>query len=235
MLRYFQSFTALALLSTLGTVGCAGALGEDLNASDSALVSLTADQCKTPTVHSAPKTDAQGRPIAGTAKTSVQGCIVGKAGEAGTDVLARASALLGDTSKFGTLTDSTGQRVFSSFSPHAASGTLATGIVQDVDVTINVDFSPSTRLRVTRKQGSDGVLTVSISNITAVTARLAFLPVTVVNPNDLSLNVKLSAETNGISVAGTGEVTLQQQKDRAAESAQLVSQVFDWVKGQLEQ
>jgi hypothetical protein len=215
-------------VSLVGLVGCA-ADADDMDTASSELVTLTAAQCNSPTIQTTPLKDSAGRPIFGTARTSVDGCILGKPGEAGSATLVRAKALLNDTPKFGTLTDSEGKRVFSSFRPQAASG-----VNQDVDVSLNASFSPSTRLRVTR-QDVGGAFNVKITNITPVKATITFFAVTAVKPNGLSLDVKLSAEGNGIKVVGAGEVTLEQQKERAEESAQLVKQLHEWLTEQLAQ
>jgi hypothetical protein len=214
--------------------GCAGETSDGAPGETSAdLTTLSADQCKHPTVSTSPLLDSSHQPIDGTAKTTLSGCIVGPAGESGTDVLARAVALVTDTNHFASITDNTGARVFTSFRPGQASGTLATGLVQDIDVTLNMSFSPSTRLRVTRKQAADGTLSLSIANVTPLTATIAFFPVTAVNPGDLSVKATAQAQSNGISVAGSGQITLQQEKDQASTVSDLVHQVFDWLTAQL--
>jgi hypothetical protein len=229
------TLVCVSALSASTLVGCAGETDGASGETSADLTStLTPEQCKTPNVTTSPLFDASHRPIDGTAKTSLTGCILGRDGEAGTAVLGRAAALLGDTNKLGLITDETGSRVFSSFRPHPATGTLATGLVQDIDVVLNVQFSPSTRIRVTRRQGADGNLSLAITNVTALQATVAFFPVTAVNPGDLTLSASAHAETNGISVAGSGQVTLQVQKDQANQSAALVHQVFDWLTQQLD-
>jgi hypothetical protein len=221
-------------IGSLVMVGCAGvATGGETGETSADLTTLNPEQCQNPTVNTSPLLDGSGSPIDGTARTSLSGCILGRSGEGGTAVLARAVALISDTNTFGSITNDQGQQVFSSFRPGTPSGTLATGLVQDIDVTLNISFSPSTRLRVTRKQDADGTLSLSITNITALSATVAFFPVTAVNPGDLSLSAKAHAETNGLSVSGSGQITLQQQKDQASQASQLVRQVYDWLTQQL--
>jgi len=148
-------------------------------------------------------------------------------------MLARATTLFLDTAKFANLTDEDGQRVFSSFDARSPSGTLEAGLVQDVDVRINASFSPSTRLRVTRRKEADGSLTLGITNVTPVKATVFIFPVTVVETKNLSLGIRLTEAANGITVTGSGEVTLEQEKDRAEEMAQLGPRLFDWLKTEL--
>jgi hypothetical protein len=227
-------FFGVALLGVASILtGCAGETTEGAGETSADLTTLNPDQCKSPTVSTSPLLDSSHRPIDGTARTTLSGCIVGQAGEAGSAVLARAVALVTDTNHFASITDNIGARVFTSFRPGQASGTLATGLVQDIDVTLNMSFSPSTRLRVTRKQGADGTLSLSITNVTPLSATIAFFPVTAVNPGDLSVNATAQAQANGISVAGSGQITLQQEKDQANTVADLVHQVFDWLTAQL--
>ena len=227
-------FFGVALLGGVSILtGCAGETSETAGETSADLTTLSPQQCKTPTVSTSPLLDSSHRPIDGTARTTLSGCIVGQPGEAGSDVLARAVALVTDTNHFASITDNTGAQVFTSFRPGQSSGTLATGLVQDIDVTLNMQFSPSTRLRVTRKQAADGTLSLSITNVTALSATIAFFPVTAVNPGDLSVNATAQAQANGISVSGSGQITLQQEKDQAKTVADLVHQVFDWLTAQL--
>jgi hypothetical protein len=223
----------VATACSLTALGCAARSDDSESVGDSAaeLTTLDASRCATPNVASAPKTDASGRPIRGTARTTVDGCIIGHAGETGSQLLGRAAAILNDTNRFGTLTDANGQRVFNSFRPSGASGSLATSLVQDVDVSLNADFSPSTRLRVTR-QSADASYNLSLVNVTPVQATVIF-PVTAVRPNNLTVRATLKAEANGITISGVAEVALEVQQDRASESTDLVKQLFAWLNDQL--
>jgi hypothetical protein len=235
--RQLIGIASLCFASVVGIVGCAAdGVGEDaIGQSGADLVTFGPEQCRTPSVSTSPKLDAANNPIPGSARTTVNGCILAKSGETGAALAGRTATLISNAQNFASLADENGQLVFNSFRPQAASGSLATGLVQDVDVTLNVDFSPSTRLRVTRRQNADGSLNVGITNITPLKATIAFFPVTAANANDLTLSVKLSPEGNGMSVVGTSEVVLQQQQDRAAESAQMVHQLFDWLTLRLAQ
>jgi hypothetical protein len=174
-------------------------------------------------------------PIDGSAHTTVAGCILSASGETGAGLLGRAEAILNDSNSLGAVTDESGQAVFNSFRPGATSGSLtsASGLIQDIDVSLNISFNPSTRLRVTRKQNADGSYGVTITNITPLKATVAIFPVTAVNTGDLSVSVKLTPESNGMDVTGAGDVVLQVQQDQASQATQLVNQLFDWLKTQL--
>src|SRR5262249_3360956 len=159
--------------------------------------------------------DSSGNPINGSGKTTLQGCIVGRSGEIGADLLTRAGTVLSDTSRFAAVEDTPGHRLFSQFTPGAATGTLDTGLVQDVDIALNEQYNPSTRLRFTRKKTADG-LSLKITNVTALVANVLFT-VTVVNPNDLSITLTFKAEASDISASGSSQVIMQQGQDHAAE------------------
>jgi hypothetical protein len=220
--------SAFAVLTTLG---CAGSSEPESAAVEADSVAIDPAHCATPTTSEGPLLDGSGQPINGTGKTTLQGCIVGRTGESGADLLTRAGTVLSDTNRFGTVEDSPGHRLFSQFTPGAASGTLATGLVQDVNVTLNEQYSPTTRLRFTRKQTADG-LTIKITNVTALVANVGFT-VTVVNPNDLSVTLTFRSEAADISASGSSQVTMQQGQDHAAEVAGLVTALFGWASGQL--
>ena len=64
-------------------------------------------------------------------------------------------------------------------------------------------------------------------------ASVAFFTVTVVNPNELSLNITVKAENNGITVTGASDIVLQQQQDQAASASVLVSDLFRWLTTEL--
>jgi hypothetical protein len=89
---------SLALVA-LGAA-CATAADDEGSSSADALTTLTTAQCKTPAVHTSPKTDASGAAIAGSAHTTLAGCIVGAQGETGDaqqqDQAASASVLVTD-------------------------------------------------------------------------------------------------------------------------------------------
>jgi hypothetical protein len=230
-LRRRLSISAFCLLSTFGAAACSDHVTDDVGASAAELVTLSAQQCSTPRVATAPMRDASGEAIDGTARTTVDGCVVGGPNETGASVLARAVAILNDPARLITLTDADGQRVFSSLTPYAPTA-LATGRVQDVDVELNAPFSPTTRLRVTRREQA-GSVSVDITNVTPLTAKIAFFPVTVTDEGGLSLKVRLDAEENGIDAAGRGEVTLNVQGERAPETAQLIERLFLWLSAEL--
>jgi hypothetical protein len=222
----------VSLVAALASVGCAASPDSESESREAALTTLAA-QCATPTTSEGPLVDSSGQPINGTGKTTLQGCIVGHTGEIGADLLTRAGTLLSSTAKFATLEDSPGHRLFSQFTPGTASGTLETGLVQDVDVKLDEQGSPTTKLRFTRKKTADG-LTLKITNVTALVANVLFT-VTVVNPNDLSINLTFKSEASDISASGSSQITMQQGQDHAAEASGLVVAFFGWASSQLKQ
>jgi hypothetical protein len=229
MLRHVLG--ALVLGATSLTVGCSTA--EPLDDSASALSALDPLRCASPTVSTGPKVDASGQPIDGSALSTLSGCILANAGESGEQLLSRASALLVDTAKFGELSTSDHRRVFSKFELQPVTGTLATGLTQEVEVELNQDHSPSARLRFVRRQSPGGELLISISNVTPLVAHVVLFTVTVIDVNGLVINLHFKPGENGLRVNGDGEATLKQQKERAPDVSLLVKNLFDWATGQL--
>ena len=232
MLRRLLPLLVIAALS----VGCAASEAEDDSASSNDALSLTtlsAATCKKPVLKTKPSTDKVDLPIPGTANTTIAGCIVGKNGETGKDTIARLSNILGDTQRLGLVTKPDGATVFAKFTPGATSGSLSTGLVQDVDVTLAMFASPSSRLRITRHLGADGVYSIHITNVTAFRASLAFVPVTAILPDDLELSVQMKPEANGLTVTGNGSVQLQIMRDQASEASELVHDLFTWLTSEL--
>lgn len=214
------------------SVGCAAEATEESASSNDAL-SLTAGTCKLPVVKTKPATGQGGEAIPGSAITSISGCIVGKSGESGKDVSARLVKILGDTPRIGLVQADDGSTVFEKFTPGATTGTLATGLVQDVDVTLASFGSPSSRLRITRRFSADGTYSVSIKNVTPFKASIAFVGVTAILPDGLALDVQMKPEANGLSVTGNGSVKLQVMQDQAAEASELVTNLFAWLQSEL--
>jgi hypothetical protein len=230
--RRFVTVSTIVGFATLGALGCAAGSDDAAESSSAALTTLAPGQCATPTTSEAPLNDASGNPIAGTGKTTLEGCILGHTGETGAALVTRLEALLSDTSKFSTVENTPGHRLFSEFTPGAASGSIATGLVQDVDITLNEQYSPKTRLRLTRKRTTDGGVNITITNVTALTAQV-FFGVTVVNPNNLSVTLTFLPEANGVTAAGSSQVKMEQGQDHAAEVSGLVTSLFGWVSDQV--
>lgn len=232
-MRRLLPLLALAALA----LGCAASAGEDSGSSDEAvsLQTLTAAACKTPVLKTKAMTGADGAAIPGSASTTINGCIVGKTGESGKDVSARVVTLLGDTAHIGKVLGADGEPVFAKFTPGPPSGTLggANGIVQDVDVTLSMFSSPSSRLRITRKLGADGVYSLHITNVTPFKASVAFIPVTAIDAGNLTLDVQMKQEANGLGVTGGGSVQLDVMQDQAAGASGLVNDLFSWLKTEL--
>lgn len=199
------------------------------SSSESPLVSLTPQMCKTPNIESAPLADTKGRAINGTARTTLNGCIIGPKGATGASVISNAAQRLGDTSAFASMRGADDKLVFSRFTPRPANGTS-----QEIDVRLNVDHSPYARLRIIRQVLPDGRYWLNIMNVTAFSSDLAFFPITVIQPGKFRVDVVLRPETNGVGVSGTSEVTLEVAKENAAASAQLVRDVFNWLNGELD-
>lgn len=212
---------------------CASVSDDEGTTSADALTTLTVAQCKTPVVHTSAKADSSGAPIAGSAHTTLTGCIVGAQGETGDAVLTRLTTLLADTGRIGTVKDDQGAPVFSQFNPGTRHGTLATSVTQDFGVTLAMDHAPYTKLHTVQSRPAGAPYSLSIVNSTALSADVAFFTVTVVNPGEFTLTLQAKAASNGISLTGASEVILLQQQDQAASASVLVSDLFRWVATEL--
>ena len=229
----------LACLATFSlalafTAGCA-ATDEDDSASSSseALTSLTATQCKTPTVKTTPQAAPSGGAIPGSAHTTLSGCVLGATGETGESVVQRLSTLLSNTSALASVENDQGAKVFQKFAAGSRQGTLATSLTQDIDVTLAMTGSPKTRLHTVQKRAAGKPYSLSITNVTPVVASLAIFSVTVVDPGNLSLNLEIKAQENGITVTGASDIILEQQQDKASQASVLVNDVFRWLTTEL--
>jgi hypothetical protein len=226
-----STLSASAALASIATIGCAAGSDDTTDSTEAALTTLAPAQCATPTTTEGPLKDSSGQAIAGSGKTTLDGCIVGHADETGAALVTRLGTLLSDTARFGTVEDSPGHALFSRFTPGAATGSLAAGLVQDVDVTLNEQYNPATKLRFTRKKTADGGISISIVNVTALVANV-FFGVTVIQPNNLSVTLTFSPQANGVTAKGSSQVIMDQGQDHAAEVAGLVKSVFGWVSDQ---
>lgn len=224
---------SIASFATLLGTGCAAPTEDDGGASSvDALSTISAAECKTPKV----KTTAQesgGAPIDGSAHTTLDGCIVGGAGESGADVVDRVTTILVDTQKLAAVKNAAGAPVFTKFKAGRATGTLATGISQDIEVTLAMDHAPTTKLHIEQKKLANGSYSVVIKNTTPLQASIAFFNVTVVKPGELELALRVKPESNGVAVTGTADIILQQEKDQASKASLLVSDLFGWLSGEL--
>jgi hypothetical protein len=221
----------IAAVAAFAGPGCAGG-SDDASSSDSALT-LGPQQCRGPSIGSAPRLDASGAPVPGTARTTLSGCILGRAGETGAALLARAAAIFEDPEKLGSLTTDGGGAFFTKFAPLPPTGTPATALVQDADVQLSWASAPTGRLRVTTREAADGTFTLSILNLTALEAFVAGDTATVVDPGNLALNMRFKPESNGVTVVGTTELTLLEDLSTATPSSMLVRQVFLWIASEL--
>jgi hypothetical protein len=231
-----RKLACLAALSLGLTViaACASTDDDDDSATSAdALTALTAAQCKTPVVRTSPKQDNAGNALAGSAHTTLTGCVVGAEGETGEAVATRLAALLGNTAKLGTVKDERGAAVFEKFTPGARQGTLATSLTQDIDVTLAMSHSPRTKLRTVQRKAPGAPFSLSIVNATPVQASVAFFTVTVVRPGNLSLTLEVKSQLNGITVTGASDIVLEQQQERAASASVLVSDLFRWLTTEL--
>jgi hypothetical protein len=231
-MRKLACLAALSL-AVAAAGACASVTDDDGTTSADALTTLTVAQCKTPTVHTSAKTDSSGAAIAGSAHTTLSGCIVGAQGETGDAVLTRLTTLLADTGRIGTVKDSQGAPVFSQFNPGTKHGTLATAVTQDFGVTLAMDHSPYTKLHTSQSRPAGQPYSLSIVNSTALSADVAFFTVTVVNPGEFTLTLQAKAAANGITLTGASDIILQQQQDQAASASVLVSDLFRWMAGEL--
>lgn len=212
---------------------CASVTDDGGSSSADALTTLTVAQCKTPTVHTSPKTDSSGAAIAGSAHTTLAGCIVGAQGETGDAVLTRLTALMADTSRLGNVKDAQGAKVFQQFTPGTKHGSLTSSLTQDFDVVLALDHSPFTKLHTAQTKPAGAPYSLSIVNATPLAASVAFFTVTVVNPGEFSLTLQGKAAANGITVTGASDIILQQQQDQAASASVLVTDVFRWLTTEL--
>jgi hypothetical protein len=231
-MRKLACLAALSLAITV-VAACASTDEDEGATSAEALTALTAAQCKTPAVHTSPKKDGSGSAIAGSAHTTLAGCIVGAQGENGDAVATRLAALVGNTARLGTVKDVHGAAVFAKLTPGARHGTLATSLTQDIDVTLAMSHAPHTKLHTAQRQTAGGTYSLSIVNATAVEASVAFFTVTVVNPGNLSLTLEVKSQLNGITVTGASDIVLEQQQDQAASASVLVSDLFRWLTTEL--
>jgi hypothetical protein len=230
-----RKLACLAAFSVVvAAVGACASVADDEGASSAdALTTLTVAQCKTPAVHTSPKTDSSGAAIAGSAHTTLNGCIVGALGESGDGVLTRLTTLLGDTGRIGTVKDSQGAPVFQTFTPGSRHGTLATSVTQDFDVVLAMDHAPYTKLHTSQTKPAGAPYSLSIANATPLSADVAFFTVTVVNPGEFSLTLQVKAAANGVTMTGASDIILQQQQDQAASASVLVSDLFRWLTTEL--
>lgn len=231
-MRKLACLAALSLAVTTAAA-CASVSDDEGTTSADALTTLTVAQCKTPVVHTSPKTDSSGTAIAGSAHTTLAGCIVGAQGETGDGVLTRLTTLLADTGRIGTVKDAQDAPVFSQFNPGTRHGTLATSVTQDFGVVLAMDHAPYTKLHTAQSKPAGGAYSLSIVNSTALSADVAFFTVTVVNPGEFSLTLQGKAAANGVTLTGASDIILQQQQDQAASASVLVSDMFRWLTTEL--
>lgn len=231
-----KNISRFLVLPLLGLAACTfDGDREDAATSESQLTTLTASQCETPSTTTVPIKDSAGNPIEGSARTTLKGCVVGRTGETGKDLVGRAGAILGSTAKLANVKNAQGERLFRSLTPvGATSGSLASGLVQEADATLNVtDYEPKTRLRITRKAAADGSYTLSIVNITAVNVSAGLFSVDVVQPGNFTFKATLKPEANGATVAGASDIQLDIAPQYADELSQMVRDVFSWLTKEL--
>lgn len=219
------------LLAACLVTACAADANDDA-ASSSALTNLTPGSCAKPDVKTSPHL-ANGEPVDGTAHTTLSGCILAAQGETGDALVARIAQRLGDTDALSKIRTEKGKPVFTSFVVGPATGTIETGIAQDIDVVLGAAHSPSTKLHTVRTRKADGSFVLEITNATEMQATLLFVPVTVILPGNLSVKLVAKPEANGATLTGVGDVTLEAGKDNANDTAELVRNVFDWLRGEV--
>jgi hypothetical protein len=218
-------FAALAI-AAMGLAGCAPD-DETVGTSDESALTLNPLQCANPTVTTSPHLDGSGAPIPGTSRTTLNGCILAQ-GEPPPNLLSRAVSLLVDTPKLRTLKNDAGQPRFPTFAPSAATGTLQTGLIQDIDVTFDITGTPGARLRLTRRQATDLTVTVVLQNVSPL-ATGDSPPVTVATEGGVTLNARLQVASNGIMFVGTTDITLTAEPDQAMPTGFLVRNLYTWL------
>src|SRR5688572_10279008 len=107
-----SSTLPLLLVVALASLS-AGCAAEEETAEGDSAITLTPKECGKPDVRSSPRFDANKRPIAGTARATLRGCILAKPGESGSKLLTRAVNLISDSGRFAMLRDAQGAQVFS--------------------------------------------------------------------------------------------------------------------------
>lgn len=197
-----------------------------------ALSTFSALECKKPTVTTAPQV-ASDEAVLGSAHTTLAGCVAGAEGETGKDLVERVAAILVDTQKLAGVKDTAGAPVFTTLKTGAVTGSLASGLSQDIDVTLAMDHSPTTKLHIEQRKLANGSYAIDISNTTALEASVAFLKITVVRPGDLKLSLRVKPEANGVAVSGTADIILQKEQDQASKASLLVSDLFGWLSSEL--
>jgi hypothetical protein len=225
--RSAAASASLAVALAFGVGGCV-ASEEATSASSETAFTLNPQQCANPTVTTSPHLDASGAPIPGTSRTTLNGCILAQAGESSSTLLARAVSLLVDTPKLRTLKNDAGQPRFPTFTPSAATGTLETGLVQDISVTFDITGAPATKLRLTRRQSTDQTVMVLLQNVSPL-ATSGSQPLTVATEGGISLNARLQVASNGIMFVGTTDVTLTAEPDQAMPTSFLVRNLYAWL------
>ena len=219
----------LLLLVAVACSGAACAPAADVVAGDEAPLTLNPGQCRAPTTGTAPHLDGSGAPIPGTARTTLNGCVLAQGAATGADLLARATLLLEDASKLATVTDTSGAPLFKRLTAVAPTGDLATGLTSDLDIQLGWNGAPTGHLRLTLRQLAADTLTFSLVNPSALVSS----ETTAVDAGALAVNARLRAESNGISVAATSDVTLLQHPEDATQASMIVRHLFTWIGGEL--
>jgi hypothetical protein len=199
--------------------GCTARADDNTAETAGADLTLNPQQCATPTTGTSPRLDPTGAPVPGTARTTVNGCFLMDGGP----FLQQAFDFISNPAHLSSIIDDQAKPFFSSI--RAVPTTQGTNFTQDMDVTLAWDSQPAGRLRVTLIQQPPNLM-VSIVNTTPL---INTADGTVIANGGLTLNARLTAQSNGISMVGTAEVTLQAEQQRATTTSMFVRHVFEWL------
>jgi hypothetical protein len=180
-----------------------------------------------PTTQTSPRVDGTGAPILGTARTTLNGCFL----MGGDSFLNQAFQFLKNPAHYSSIVADDGTPFLGTV--HAVPTTQTTNFTQDIDITLGLGFlfHPSGRLRVTLVQQAPNLI-VSIVNTTPIVDSQGATN-TVIKTGDFALNVRLTAQSNGLTMVGTADVALQQEQQQANPTSMFVRHFFDWLSADL--
>src|SRR5262245_2314071 len=98
--RHFFIVSTFSAFAALGVLGCTAGSDDATESSEATLIALDAAQCASPTTSQGPLKDSSGQPIAGSGKTTLDGCILAHSEETAAAFVTRLGALLSDTARF---------------------------------------------------------------------------------------------------------------------------------------
>jgi len=221
-----QLVLGIALAST-SLAGCAAQTDDEESAAADALSlrELKVSECKVAAVNRSQ--------TPGVFDAALSGCLVARGTETGAAMIERAVAIIGDANEIGGATHPNGSKMFSSFKPAAAQGSLANGGSLTYDAKIGLDikgpFDAKGTLRFSAQRTAAGGVTLTITNTTGIGA----LGIKPVEAGGLVFVLTLSPAQNGVVVTGSVNVTLVSQKDQVGAVSSVAPEIVGWLKGKL--